>query len=909
MFKLPSRSSSGGVKSEDKVDGNGSSGEQGEWYDRTKLPVDDFDFPGDPKVTPWMTNSDGTTVHAEEDNDKCYKAQWPPLLAAKPNSPNIVIIMTDDIGFGSASTFGGPAETPVMTKLTEDGLVFNRFHTTAMCSPTRASILTGRLPHNAATGYVVDNATGYPGYYSQIPKRCATIGQILKLNGYSTGWYGKNHNIPVWETSASGPFDHWPTGLGFERFYGFNGGDSDQYNPLLFNGTTPIEPGHANPDYHLDKDLADKAIEFIHECNTISPEKPFFLYYVPGAAHAPHQVPGKYIDMYLGKFDDGWDKVREKTFEAQKALGIYTGTRCMPEGPTKRPPNMAAWNDYNDRYKKVFSRMAEIYCGFVTYTDENIGRIVDYLEKLEILDNTVIIYIQGDNGGSAEGSQAGTLNEGARLGNGIIEDFAMIERALPDLGGPLHFNHMPVEWAWGFNSPMQWTKRYASHFGGTRNGMVIRVPGKKAKDWENNLKYVQKRQDGERAYNICSEFHHVMDILPTILEMADIPPPKSVNGIAQAPIDGMSMKYIWDNKEKKTNVGIPEGWKDSKAKELRSIVFEMAGNLGLYRETEENGEIQSYMLSSTPVEFGWEGLKYKDSKDDKGKISEKEKSKIPSERNWELYNLNEDFAQGKDVSKDEKKRLGTMKDMFQVLAKENNIFPIVLNGSQRKAISRDPKRENYEAGYGTKVYNTLITRIPEICAPNCKNTSFTVTAEFRVLDRGGGHGRPEGVIYSLGGRFGGFGLIIYEGKPLFVYKVGQWPEAITKIKCDEELGPGYMTIKVIFEYGVTYEDGKRKEVNTDQLGLGGTFTMEINGEKVGQKAISQSVRAYYSFTETLDIGQDTGTPLLDIYEGKMPFKFNGEIKSVTFDSKGGNLSPETKMQEAASMANEELAHE
>lgn len=762
---------------------------------------------------------------------------WPDQVTAPPSAPNVVIFMTDDVGYGSADTFGGPAHTPNMTRVGKEGLTYNRFHTTAMCSPTRAALLTGRHPHNVATGYVVDSGTGYPGYCSSIPKSCATIGQILKMNGYSTGWFGKNHNIPTWQTSSSGPFDHWPTGLGFEHFYGFNGGDADQYSPLLFNDTTPIQPYEGNPDYHLDNDLADQAIQFIKERHALNRKKPFFLYYVPGATHAPHQVPEEYVTKYKGKFDDGWDDLRVKTLENQKELGLCPqDTKLSP-----RPDNIPAWVEFPEDHKAVFLRMVEVYCGYLEMTDRNIGRVLDYIDEIGQTDNTLVIYIMGDNGGSAEGSVQGTTNESAVMGNGVAEDFNYIKESADELGTALHFNHIPVQWAWALNSPMQWAKRYASHFGGTRNGMVMRWP-----------KHI--RDNG----SIRTQFHHVIDILPTILEAAKIPRPIAmVNGIEQKPFDGVSMAYTWkscnENKEKR-----PE------------MVFEMAGNRGLYQE--------GWMLCTTPQDFAWV-------KGPNADISEESFE-------WELYNVKEDFSQANDLLKvdnptaENLQRKEDMYDRYMVLAAENNILPLCFTGKERR--KGQVGKPDITDGYGTFEYPNGIVRIPEPCAPDCKNVSFTIEAFLNVPVRVpvGKERMPlEGVVYSMGGRFGGFGLVVLEGKATWVYKLAQWPGAYHRIDATEKLKKGKSVVKIEFNY-----------LGGTALGKGAEMIMSINGVEIGRKTIEQTVRAYFSLSETLDIGMDTGSPLLDEYQDLMPFKFTGGIDKVKFVVDDSNLDEDAKFE-------------
>ena len=481
------------------------------------------------------------------------KADFPQPVTAPKGAPNVLLILTDDVGFGASSAFGGPVPTPTLESLAARGLKYNRFNTTALCSPTRAALITGREQHNAHTGIIMERSLGYPGYDSVMPKSAGTIGEILRQNGYNTAWFGKNHNVPGWQSSAAGPFGLWPTGLGFEYFYGFIGGDTDQWDPTVFENTIPVEPkealtGAARANYNLDADLADKAVHYIQQQHSLAPDKPFFIYYAPGATHAPHHVPKEWIAKFKGKFDQGWDKLREETFERQKQLGIIPENTIL----TPRPANMPAWDSLDARHKELFAHMAEIYAAFLAYDDANIGRVIDAVKDAGELDNTLVIFIEGDNGGSAEGTLQGTANEIAVIGNGAKESFDYLYSIKDQLGGPLHYNHMPVPWSWAFDAPFQWTKRYASHFGGTRNGMVMSWPAR-IKD----------------AGGLRQQFHYVTDIMPTILDAAGLKAPEIINGVRQMPLDGVSMAYTWD---------------DSKAKDRRTKqIFEMFGNRAIYQ--------------------------------------------------------------------------------------------------------------------------------------------------------------------------------------------------------------------------------------------------------------------------------------------------------------------------------------
>ncbi len=505
--------------------------------------------------------------------------------------------MLDDVGFGAASAFGGPCETPTALKLARNGLRYNRFHTTALCSPTRAALLTGRNHHSVHTGCIMEGGTGFPGYDTLLGKETATVAEILKQNGYNTSWFGKNHNVPDWHTSQNGPFDLWPNGLGFEYFYGFIGGDTSQWRPNAYEGTKPIEPYLGNPDYNFDYDLADQAIKWIRSQKSISPDRPFFAYYAPGATHAPHHPRKEWIAKYKGKFDQGWDKVREETFARQKAAGVIPADTRL----TERPKDIPAWETLSAEQKSVYARMMEIYAAYLEQTDYNVGRVVDAIEQTGALDDTLIIYIVGDNGASAEGSMQGLLNE-LTFFNGVPEDLKQVLARVDDIGTWKTYNHYPVGWAHAMCTPFQWTKQVASHFGGTRNGMVISWP-KKIKD-----------KGGLR-----SQFHHVIDIAPTLLEAAGVVAPASVNGAEQKPIEGISLAYTFD---------------DPAASPRRTTqYFEMLGNRAIYHD--------GWMASTTPPIAPWDP-------------NSADVDPITG-YHWELYNVAKDFSQAEDLARSARK--------------------------------------------------------------------------------------------------------------------------------------------------------------------------------------------------------------------------------------------------------------
>ena len=591
-------------------------------------------------------------------------------IKAPANAPNVVIVLLDDVGFGAAGGFGGPVPTPTLDRLAQQGLRYNAFHTTALCSPTRAALLTGRNHHSVGTGNITELATGFDGYTSVIPRSTATIAELLRQHGYNTSAWGKWHNTPPWETSMAGPFDRWPTGMGFEKFYGFIGGESHQYEPPLYDGTTAVERPK-KPGYTLNDDLADQAIAWIRLQKSIAPEKPFFVYFAPGATHAPHHVPKEWSDKFKGQFDQGWDKLREEIFERQKKLGVVPANAKL----TPRPTQIPAWDSLTPERKKIASRLMEIYAGYLAQTDSEVGRLADAVKELGVLDNTLFIYIVGDNGASGEGTPYGVLNEMSVL-NGVPEDPSVVLKHLDELGGPTSYNHYPVGFAWACDTPFQWTKQVASHFGGTRNAMVINWP-KRIKD----------------AGGLRSQFHHCIDIVPTILEAVGIPEPSMVNGVPQKPIEGVSMLYTFD---------------DPKApSRRRTQYFEMMANRALY----DNGWIASCFHGRVPWEFSFS-----------------KRSSFDNEK-WELYNLAEDFSQADNLADKYPDKLRALQDLFWAEAAKHNVLPLDDRGGDRvdsanwPVPGQDRNKFTYYAG---------AVRIPEASAPVTKNRSFVITADVEI---------------------------------------------------------------------------------------------------------------------------------------------------------------------------------
>ena len=725
---------------------------------------------------------------------------FPKGVEAPKGAPNVLLILTDDVGFGASSTFGGPIQTPNFQRLADAGLRYNMYHTTALCSPTRAALITGRNHHSVASGNITEFATGYPGYHSLVPKSAGSVGQVLRENGFNTSWFGKMHNVPDWMSSQAGPFDLWPNGLGFEYFYGFLGGDSDQWHPALFENTTPIEPYIGKPDYILDVDLADKAIEWMRMQHALAPQKPWFLYYCTGTAHAPHHAPKDWIAKYKGKFDQGWDKVREETHARQLQLGVIpAGTEL-----TKRPEQLPAWESLSADQKRLYARMMEVYAGALSHADYNIGRLLDTLEQSGQMENTLVIFLMGDNGASAEGSLQGTTNEVATAGNGVKESIEYLVSVMDTLGGPLNYNHYPVGWAHAMDAPMQWTKQVASHFGGTRNGMVISWPAR------------IKDKGGLR-----SQFCHVIDVVPTIYEAVGVKAPTVLNGGEQKPLDGISFLYTFDNAKVPTRHS--------------TQYFEMVGNRAIYKD--------GWMASTTPLRLPWVTMGAEPSPDD---------------FKWELYNITEDFSQAKNLVDKYPDKLKELQDTFDVEAKKYNVYPLDSTFASRA----DPAiRPSLTRGRNEFVYYPGMTRIPEGSAPDFKNKSWTIAAEISIPDGG-----ASGVLATMGGRFGGWVLMLRDSKPQFAYALSNQPDHKFKVFSQQPLSPGNHVVRVNFKY----EGGG--------IGKGATATLLADEKQVAEGRIPQTAAVRFSLDETFDVGADTGTPVVEDYVNEMPFQFTGTLK-------------------------------
>jgi arylsulfatase A-like enzyme len=748
---------------------------------------------------------------------------FPQEVKAPTGAPNVLLILTDDVGFGASSTFGGPVPTPTMDRLARDGLRYTEFHTTALCSPTRASLLTGRNHHSAATGIIMEGGTGFPGYNTLMPKRVGTFSEVLRQSGYNTAWYGKNHNIPDWHNSQAGPFDLWPTGLGFEYFYGFIGGDTSQWAPAIFENIKPIEPRHDDKDYFFEKDMADKAIERIRLLNALAPDKPWVTYYAPGTAHAPHHAPKDWIAKFKGQFDQGWDKVREETLARQKAQGVVPQDTQL----TERSEGIPAWDSLDADHKRVAAHMMEVYAAALSFCDSQMGRVVDAIADMGKLDNTLIIYIQGDNGASAEGGPQGLLNEMSFF-NAIPEDFSEVMRRMDELGGPTTFNHYPIGWAHAMDTPFQWTKQIASHFGGTRNGMVI--------SWPDRI----KDKGGVRT-----QFHHVIDIAPTILEAVGVQMPAMLNGVPQKPIEGVSMVYSFDD---------PKA-----ASTRRTQYFEMFANRAIYND--------GWVAATTPPLAPWAS----------GKT-------IPvDDYKWELYDITKDFSQANNLAAKEPQKLREMQELFWIEAARNNVLP--LDNSKLERMNVD-NRPSLTRGRALFTYYPGMTRIPEGSAPSILNKSFKIGAELTIPASG-----AEGVLVTQGGRFNGWGLYVLAGKPVFHYNtVGVFRYTVA---APDQLSPGHHTIVLDF----TYDGGG--------LGKPGTAKLLVDGKQVAEARIERTIPFRISADETLDIGEDTGTPVSEDYH--VPFRFTGDLKKLAIQLTDAPLTAKEQAEVERMRANNALS--
>jgi arylsulfatase A-like enzyme len=634
------------------------------------------------------------------------KPSWPSRPQAPKGAPNVILILTDDVGYAASSAYGGPVPTPAFAALGQRGLRYTQYNNSAICSATRAALLTGRNEHAVGMGTVTNAPTGYEGYTSVMPKSAGTVAEMLKQNGYMTAAIGKWHLTPEWEESQAGPFDRWPTQQGFEYYYGFIGADTDQFAPSLMNGTTPVEPPHDDPTYILDRDLADHAIAWVDQQKQLAPDRPFFLYYATGSTHAPHQAPPEWLTKFRGKFDQGWDAMREESFARQKTMGIVPADAKL----TPRPSFIPAWSSLPAERRKVFSRLMEAYAAQLSYADAQIGRLIDHLKSQGQFDNTMIVFVQGDNGASGEGAQQGSLFEQAFI-NQYPEPFQDLVENIDKIGGPDAYNNYPTGWAWAMNTPFQYYKQTASHFGGLRDGMIISWPAK-IKD----------------TGTLRSQFHYVTDIVPTILDAAGVQAPAVLNGVQQMPIDGISMAYTY------TAPQAPS--------QRRTQVFEVMQNLGIYHD--------GWWAGTTPTNAPWEFFKSVGTSD-------------PNDRNWELYHVAEDYSQSKDLAKSNPKKLMEMQQIFWAEAARNKILPI---HSATEGAAGVPSLRGARTSF---TFKPGLTRVPPRAAPETIGHSYTITADMALKDA-----QTGGVIITHGGKFGGYALYLDQGVPVFHYNaIGQ----------------------------------------------------------------------------------------------------------------------------------------
>ncbi len=814
------------------------------------------------------------------------KPWWPPRVVPPKGAPNILLIMTDDQGYGVSGTFGGVIPTPALDRVAKAGLRYTQFHSTALCSPTRAALITGRNHHSVGFGVISELSTGYPGYDSVIGPENASIGTILRDNGYATSWFGKNHNTPAFQLSSAGPFEQWPSGMGFEYFYGFMGGETDQWTPFLFRDHTQIFPWIGKKDYNLITDMADEAIKHMRDLNAAAPDQPFLVYYVPGGTHSPHQPKAEWIEKYKGKFDMGYEKLRDEIFANQKRLGVIPANTQLTPWPAEIPK----WDTLSELHKKLYARQAEVFAGYAAYTDYEIGRVIQEVQDMGKLDNTLIIYICGDNGTSPEGTLYGAYNQLTSY-NGILDAPEALQLLhYSEWGSDKTYPHMAVGWSWAFDTPFKWTKQVASHFGGTRQGLAISWPG--------HIKDVGA---------IRSQFHHVIDIVPTILDVTGIPAPATVNGISQRPIEGVSMAYTFDQANA------------SKPSTHETQYFEMAGNRGIYHD--------GWIANTTPFAPPWDLAT--------GKLPD-----VVNGYKWELYNITEDFSQNNDLVSQNPEKLKELQALFLTEAAKYNVLPL-----DNTAFSRLlTPRPSAIAGRTDFTYTGENSGIPLGNAPSILDRDYTITAEVTIPEGG-----AEGMIATLGGRFGGYGLFLSHRfnwwfQERLMRRIGLWLFVLGlllawlgKNRRWSRLGHALLIfavlwVVVVFVTGIVgigrgrpvfiynfldmerfrWEDrsslsaGKHTIVfdfKYDGPGpaKGGTGVLWVDGKEVAKKKIAHTIPLMMTIDETFDIGVDTRSPVDDL-SYKVPFRFTGTIDRLNY-----KLGPEQLTAEAKQAAAELIA--
>lgn len=720
---------------------------------------------------------------------------WPVSASVEQAAPSVILIMTDDVGFGASSTFGGPVQTPTLDRLARSGVRYNTMHTTGICSPTRAALLTGRNHTAVGIGNVVDAATAYPGYTSIMPKSAATVARVLRDAGYSTAMFGKNHITPHWQSGPSGPFDQWPTGLGFQHFYGFLGGDTDQYTPALYNGTTPIDAARGDKDYILDRDMADRAIEWMRRQRSAAPTKPLFVYFAPGTAHAPHHAPREWIERYRGQFDQGWDEVRRQTLTRQKALGVVPPNTRLADRFSPIP----AWKSLTAQQRKVYARQMEVYAGALSFADDQIGRVIDEARTL-LGDNTLVIYLQGDNGASAEAGLDGSLNEHGTL-NGVQDSLDRMEQQLDELGGPMVHGHYSIGWANAMNTPFPLAKQLPSHLGAVRNGMVIDWPGKTR----------------EPAV-VRNQLAHVIDIMPTILEATGVSLPATVDGVPQQRLDGRSL--------------VPT-FTDPRAPSPRDTQFFVIwDNLGLFHD--------GWWVGTVPQIYPWD-------------LSRTMLAGSAEGRDWQLFDLRNDFSQSTNVAHQFPAKLAEMRARFFLEAERANALPI-------HRYEGAAGRPNPYAGIDTVSFRGPQVRLPEEAAPSLIGRSFALKARVQIPRDG-----AEGVLFAIGGRFGGLSWFVQQDRLFAHYNLANAQRF--ELAADRLLSEGKHELEL--------------RLTTTGRGQPAKMMLLIDGAAAGETTLPRTLPFRYSLDETLDIGSDQGTPVTEGYAA--PFSFNGVLEELTID--------------------------
>jgi arylsulfatase A-like enzyme len=797
--------------------------------------------PGAPRQTEGTPGSPGatTTINGEqlppppepfggriERNAAQSTPYWPARVVPPKGAPNVLLVMTDDTGFGVSSTFGGVIPTPNLDRIAANGLRYTNFNSTALCSPTRAALITGRNHHSMGFGVVSEQSTGYPGYNSIMTRDKATIGKILKDHGYWTSWFGKEHNTPEFQASQAGPFDQWPTGMGFDYFYGFVGGDANQWQPNLIRNTTAIYPYYNNPGWNLVTAQADDAIEYLNRVTAINSDQPFFVYYVPGAVHAPHHPTPEWIkkisDMHL--FDKGWNELRDTIFANQKRLGVIPRDAKL----TPWPDNLLKrWDQLTPDEKKMFIRQADVFAAYWAYSDYEIGRVIQHIQDMGKLDNTLIIYIAGDNGNSAEGSLIGTPNEVASLQGVDVPVQDQLKNFYDIWGSDKTYPHMAVAWTWAFDTPFSWTKQIASHFGGVRQGMAISWP-KVIKD----------------TGGIRNQFHHMIDIVPTILEATGIRAPAVVDGIPQKPIEGVSMMYTFDAK----NANAPSTH--------HTQYFEMMGDHAIYHDR--------WIASTKVMRPPW---------DVAGAVSQD-----PAGFPYELYDLSKDWTQYEDVAARYPEKLKELEKLFWVEASKYQVLPLDTSVATRVVAPRP----SLAAGRTAFTWSGEVTGTPNGDAPSILDSSFHFTADVEVP-----LGGAQGMIVTQGGRFGGYGFYLLKGKPVFLYNFVDLQR--TRWEGSDALSAGRHTLEFDFKYdGLGL--GTLAFNNVSGIGRGGTGVLKVDGKEVARQTVAHTIPLIMQWDENFDIGADTGTPVSNDYQ--VPFRFTGKLNKLTLTIDRPKLTPE-----------------